>query len=233
MKKCSLIVAGLCLALVAPPLHAQESAVDVAAEYVAGLRDAATPDEWFQAARAAVREAPDDARATILANVLYGRAAEAGHPEASYVYGLAIVNGKVSSRPAEDGVALIQAAAEAGLAVAQNRLGKLLCEGYVPGSGREQGLEWFGRAAQQGHVSAMRNFGVTLLSVGDPKRRDEAVAWLLVAADRGSKSAARDLVAVLEKLSRRDRERVTARSVEIARTIRDGGGDEVLAGTAP
>lgn len=86
----------------------------------------------------------------------------------------------------------LNAAAEHGDDYARVILGEMLLEGNgVPADWR-RGAEWITKAARAGFAPAQFRLGVLYL-VGDaalPRNEIEALAWFIVAADAGSKSAA-------------------------------------------
>jgi TPR repeat protein len=118
-------------------------------------------------------------------------AAELGDKRPEFVFGL-LQRGQERVKPDRvEAIKWLTAAADQGDDYARVILGEMLLEGDgVPADWRH-GVEWMRKSAAAGFAPAQFRLGIVYL-IGDattPKNPVEALAWFIVAAEAGSKSA--------------------------------------------
>jgi len=142
-------------------------------------------DAAVQAAPFLVATPADEPKWTSVAQLA---AAEAGDPEANYIYAQHLeVGDQVEANPAA-ALAHYRRAAAADYAPAVFQLGKIHHDGLLGvAENQSEALRYYERAAMLGSPEATYNVGAMLVS-GRGARRNytEGLAWLLLAADLGS-----------------------------------------------
>ncbi|MEL6683156.1 MAG: tetratricopeptide repeat protein [Pseudomonadota bacterium] len=108
------------------------------------------------------------------------RAAQSGHPEAAFYFGIRLILGEDVLQDQPRGFQFLTTAAEAGLVESQHHLGLLLLEASETEAMKEEGFYWLGAATAQGDVIS----AITISQVykyglhGVPKNQCLAFDWL-------------------------------------------------------
>ncbi|MES2658177.1 MAG: tetratricopeptide repeat protein [Verrucomicrobiota bacterium] len=162
---------------------------------------------------------PEKLRAEGLAWVR--KAADQKLADAASTYGIILYQaGYGQPRDPSAAAPYLKLAAEQGVVDAQNTLGYMYTSGDgVPYDPAVAG-EWLKKAALQGHVKAQANYGELL----DPMAADrvtgvEAVAWLLVASEKGDVGAKKVLQDHVPALKAGELELARTRAAELRKTI--------------
>ena len=126
----------------------------------------------------------------VMAYILFGAAAEEGHPEAQFGLGLMYARGEGVSQNDGAAVRWFRQAAEQGHAEAQFHLGLLSVIGKGISQSTITAVRWFRRAAEQGHAGAQFRLGF-MYADGKGVEKDEAKAfqWVRLAATQGNAQA--------------------------------------------
>ena len=97
----------------------------------------------------------------------------------------------------------------------------MLENGQGTGVDDAQAEAWYRKAAQQGHLKAQANLGRLLgPEVQDPKRRVEALTWLILAAKQGEITAQKLLDSVKKGLNPDEVAQARKLAAELEITIR-------------
>jgi TPR repeat protein len=129
------------------------------------------------------------------------QAAQAGHREAQFEYGLACLHGDGVRKNIKQGAEWLIRSAEAGWPRAEFKLATFYLNGVTPfPKDVTQGEIWLERAAEHGNLEAQFTLGTRLMN-GTRETRNpmEAVKWWRSAAEHGYAKAQNDLGYAIEK----------------------------------
>ena len=115
---------------------------------------------------------------------LYQQAADSGHVRAQVRWGLALLQGTLTTADPQAGEALLRQAALAGDETAWEHLAAMVRPGAAGAVDPVETARWFERLAERGNLNAAFYHGVCLaLGIGTEPDEAEAAHWLRLAAD--------------------------------------------------
>jgi TPR repeat protein len=125
----------------------------------------------------------------------YGKAAEAGIPEAQFQYALVLLDGKYAAANPERAFRLMKAAADAGSRLAQFNFAQLLTDRRSGGAGLDEAVAYYEKAAEAGLADAQYAMAQVLANGVGGRAVDVAGAmrWLTLAARQNYDTAQLDL----------------------------------------
>jgi len=125
----------------------------------------------------------------------YGKAADAGVPEAQFQYALILMDGKYAKRDLDRARTLMQGAADAGNLLAQFNFAQFLLDRSRSEEGERQAVDYYEKAANAGLADAQYAMSQVYASgLGGRKVDDvEARRWLTLAATKNFDTAQLDL----------------------------------------
>ena len=149
------------------------------------------------------------------------KAADQGLPEAGLAYGRFLYFGDHGlAKDYESAARYLKIAAAADIADAQNILGFMNNMGWGGPVDKVMAEQWFRKAALQGNLKAQANLGRILNPLSeDRKTRIEALAWLLISAERGEVTARKELDDTVEGLKDGEMDAAKARAPELLKLI--------------
>lgn len=148
-----------------------------------------------------------------MASFWLGRAAEAGHAEAQYLLGAGYALRERSAQSEREALGWFEKAAAQGHARAQYQVGDAFALGRAVPREPEWAALWFARAAARGHVEAQHRLGLMhVAGIGVPRDAQEGYRWLAIAARSGHGEADRYRLALAEKLTPGDVEKLDERA---------------------
>lgn len=149
------------------------------------------------------------------------KAADQGLPEAGLAYGRFLYFGDHGlTQDYENAARYLKIAAEAGIADAQNMLGFMSNIGWGGPVDKAVAEQWFRKAALQGNLKAQANLGVILGPLSEHREtRIEALAWLLISAERGEVTARKELDDTVAGLKDGEMDAAKARVPELLKLI--------------
>jgi TPR repeat protein len=132
----------------------------------------------------------------------YGKAAQAGQPDAMLALGQFYHEGRGVGRDLAEAASWYRQAAHAGVAVAQYNLAVMLAAGDGVPQDLGEAAAWYQRAAAQGHGRAQFNLAVLLAQgQGGPADVEQAYKWFSLAGLAGIDSAQGQAAALAARMS--------------------------------